>query len=165
MSSSFPSAGSNTGVRACASRLQVSALHLRQVEIWSAQGYPVETCGLLLGRALDGETEVHAVRRARNTNVERARDRFDLDPVDQLACEDEARARGLEVVGVWHSHPDQPATPSQLDRANAWARWSYLIVAVDSHGAHGARSWRLAEDAFFEEALVISDDPARVRVS
>src|SRR5262249_26919055 len=91
-----------------------------QIQRWAAGGYPNEACGLLLGRPGAARTDVELATHARNLAVERARDRYELDPFDQLAAENDARARGLEVVGVWHSHPDHPARPSETDRQRAW---------------------------------------------
>ncbi len=127
-----------------------------QIEDWAAAGYPEETCGLLLGRALGEGTAVEQATHGHNLNRVRAHDRFELDPRDFIAAEHAARDAGLEIVGVWHSHPDHPAHPSETDRACAWAGWSYLIVAVDAGGAVDSRSWRLAggDGPFAEEALV-----------
>ena len=65
----------------------------------------------------------------------------------------EPRAAGLEVVGVWHSHPDHSAQPSETDRSAAWEGWSYLILSVTSEGVTESRSWRLREEAFIEEVI------------
>ena len=96
---------------------------------------------------------VERARSARNL-VASAHDRYELDPADHLAAEDEARALGLEVVGVWHSHPDRPALPSETDRRRAWPGWSYVIVAVASGKAAELRSWRLEGDRFAEEEVL-----------
>ena len=128
---------------------------------WAHEGYPHETCGLLVGRSLEHAPEhVHAehvevVRavRARNLNQSRARDRYELDPADFVAADAAARNDDLEVVGIWHSHPDHPAQPSETDRAAAWPGWSYVIVQVDSSGIGDLRSWRLT-NAHFEEETV-----------
>jgi proteasome lid subunit RPN8/RPN11 len=57
----------------------------------------------------------------------------------------------LEVVGVWHSHPDHPARPSETDRNGAWEGWSYLILSVTAEGVPDLRSWRLRGEHFEEE--------------
>ena len=125
----------------------------RDLESWIGGGYPAETCGLLLGRAERGRTETRKVVRARNLNQERARDRYDLDPADFLAADQAARQEGLEIVGVWHSHPDHPAEPSETDRASAWEGWSYVIVEVTARGVAALRSWRLDGERFVEEPV------------
>jgi proteasome lid subunit RPN8/RPN11 len=120
---------------------------------WARAGYPRETCGLLVGSSDATTTRVIAATRARNLDRERAHERFELDPRDLLATDRAARAEGRDIVGVWHSHPDHSAEPSDLDRRAAWNGWSYLIVAVTTCGASEMRSWRLAHDRFVEETL------------
>ena len=119
-----------------------------------AKGYPEETCGLLVGSAVDGERRVERVVQARNLNRARPRDRYELDPLDHLQADEAARRDGLEVVGVWHSHPDHPARPSETDRGAAWPGWSYVIAAVGASGLGELRSWRLEEAKFEEEEIV-----------
>lgn len=131
----------------------------REVEGWAQNAYPFESCGLLIGRGEGGSTEVTDVTRARNLDMERAHDRYLLDPVDQLAAEELARMAGLSVVGVWHSHPDHPARPSETDRAGAYEGYSYVIVSVTSGRVEDVRSFRLAGDPFIEEAILIQEEP------
>lgn len=116
-------------------------------------GYPHETCGLLLGTRNGGENRVTLVRQTRNINAVRAQDRYELDPNDYLAADREAQAAGLDIVGIWHSHPDHPARPSETDRASAWPEWSYVIVSVQRDGGRELRSWRL-NGADFEEEVI-----------
>ena len=134
--------------------LELSAALQGRLERWAHEGYPQECCGLLLGRVNDGVVHVDEVVQARNANTERARDRFELDAQDVLRADEQARARALDVVGVWHTHPDHPARPSATDRAHAWDGWSYLILSVDAQGVEALRSWRLAGADFVEEAVL-----------
>ena len=129
-----------------------SGLKVRLQE-WARAGYPSETCGILIGRCDDEEAEVEEVTAARNLNVERARDRYELDPAALLVADEAARNRGLEIIGVWHSHPDHPAVPSETDRAQAWRGWSYVIVSVSRGGVEDLRSWRLNGADFVEERI------------
>jgi proteasome lid subunit RPN8/RPN11 len=127
---------------------------LRQtLAAWIGEGYPRETCGLLVGRVEGDEVVVESAARARNMNRIRAHDRFELDPRDFIAADEAARRDGREIVGIWHSHPDRPAEPSETDRLAAWEGWSYLIGEVTAAGAGALRSWRLLRDRFVEEAL------------
>jgi len=129
------------------------ALHAELAGIARAR-YPREACGLLLGRRDGDHVRVLEQREARNQAV--TADRYDLDPADHLRAEDEARALELEVVGVWHSHPDHPARPSEHDRAQAWAGWSYVIVSVRADALGEVRSWRLGDARTFEEEVLRS---------
>ena len=77
---------------------------------------------------------------------ETERNRFLIDPLDQLRVEKDARARGLEVLGYYHSHPDHPARPSKYDREHAWPWYSYVIISVERGIAKDLTCWVLAED-------------------
>lgn len=116
-------------------------------------GYPLETCGLLVGQQSNDQIQVSRVVQAQNLNKERAHDRYELAPQDFIAADTEAQKAGLEIVGVWHSHPDHPARPSEVDRKSAWEGWSYLIMAVNHDGVHDMRSWRLVSERFVEESI------------
>jgi proteasome lid subunit RPN8/RPN11 len=127
-----------------------------------ARDYPSECCGILLGRADGGRKEVLEVVPLTNLrhDPERAqallpleepgreceRNRFLIDPRDQLRVEKEARARGLEVLGYYHSHPDSPARPSNYDLDHAWPWYSYVILAFWKGDPGEITSWVLAED-------------------
>ena len=124
-------------------------------------GYPHEVCGLLLGD-VNGTSSLRRVRDAkpaRNLNLERAGDRYELDPTAYLRIDVEARERGLSVIGVYHSHPDHPAQPSETDRvvaAEIWETaesWSYLILAVVTGKVTSWKSWVLRNRVFHEEGL------------
>ena len=87
---------------------------------------PDECCGLLLGAG----GSVVAARPARNAADDAGR-RFVVDPKDHIDGRREARARGIEVVGFYHSHPRSPAAPSETDRAQAsYDDHLYLIVGL-----------------------------------
>ena len=94
-----------------------------------AEGYPNEICGLLSGPP--GEGIATAAHRARNTVVERSRDRYEIDPLDQIRIQRECDAAGLDIVGYYHSHPDHPAQASRFDTERAWAGYVYVIVQVE----------------------------------
>jgi proteasome lid subunit RPN8/RPN11 len=149
-------------------------LDLKQAEAikqHAVREYPCECCGVLLGSASGGEKLVRNViplpnlRRdlprsgellpLEDPEHESARNRYFIDPVDLLRVVKVGRSRGLEVVGYYHSHPDQPAQPSAHDRELAWPGYSYLIVTVE-HGKPGeVTCWVLPgdRDAFEPEAM------------
>ncbi len=134
--------------------LTIGLTELAELKSMALAGYPLETCGLLLGVQTAHRVIVHKVRQARNLNTERAHDRFELDPRDMLAAEMDARKTGTEIIGIWHSHPDHPAEPSETDRQAAWEGWSYIILSVAKKRVVDVRSWRLTrEKQFIEEEL------------
>lgn len=125
-----------------------------------AASYPYEGCGLLLGRAENGRNVVVDARPLANVwPVESEKpERFRIAEDDWRDVELEAMREGLDVVGIFHSHPDHPPVASLRDLA--WASWpgySYLITQVVDGRAALSRSWQLAADrsSFVEEALEI----------
>lgn len=127
------------------------------------QTYPYECCGLLLGTFAQGARRVSAAERMRNANTTSPQTRYDLDPREHLAAQRSARARGLEIIGFYHSHPDHPAHPSQFDLDHAaWPGYSYLIVSI-ARGrrapSDAANSFELADDRsrFLPEPLLTPD--------
>jgi proteasome lid subunit RPN8/RPN11 len=106
-------------VRIALDALDAIVAHARDVA-------PAECCGLLLGSPA---SIVEAVR-TRNIADDPAL-RFLIDPKDHIDGRREARRRGLEVVGFYHSHPRSPAAPSARDRAEAgYPDDLYLIVSL-----------------------------------
>ncbi|MCZ6725937.1 MAG: M67 family metallopeptidase [Acidobacteria bacterium] len=144
-------------VETASTQLWLPAVLQHELSRFAQASYPLEACGLLVGRA--GDTKIDTVRvvPARNLNLERPEDRYLLDPQDFLATDRAARAEGLEIVGIWHSHPDHPARPSGTDLESAWEGYSYLIISTTADGAAALRSWRLVGDRFVEEAVEQED--------
>jgi proteasome lid subunit RPN8/RPN11 len=129
-----------------------------QIAAYGAATYPYEGCGLLLGIAAEGVNVVTAVQPLPNVwpDVEERRARFRIDPDAWRDAELEAALQGLDVVGVFHSHPDHPPVASPRDLAwAAWPGYSYLITAVRQGRPQESRSWQLQPDrsGFVEEAI------------
>lgn len=101
-----------------------------QVRAHASDGYPYEVCGMLI--AARGSDLVTQIRRVRNTVVERARDRYEMDPLDQIRIQRECDETGLDITGYYHSHPDHPAQASITDSRRSWAGPVYMIVSCVS---------------------------------
>ena len=105
--------------------------------------YPGEGAGFLLGT--DGD--VNEVLPLDNAREEEARhNRFLLTPEDYLKAEMKAMELGVDLIGVFHSHPDCPNVPSEYDLEWAQPYFSYIISRVDQGKTVSHRSWRLLED-------------------
>ena len=117
--------------------------------------YPREACGLIGGLVEDGRRVAVQVVPMRNPG-DLPRNRYRIDPDAFLRAERQLDRDGLEIVGVYHSHPDAPARPSTYDRDCAWPSLSYVIVAVAAGKAQELHSWTLAADraSFTEEDLI-----------
>jgi proteasome lid subunit RPN8/RPN11 len=105
-----------------------------------------------------GDGEVTEVRPARNIIVDRARDRYEIDPRDHIRTQREADAAGLDIVGYYHSHPDHPAQASRFDTERAWAGYVYLIVSVENGEPVDANAFMADQDGgpFRPEPLVVA---------
>lgn len=105
------------------------------------KGYPDEVCGVMTGKG----NSITGFAACRNLNTERARDRYELDPLSFKKADDEAREKNLDIVGIYHSHPDHPARPSETDRSRALPRWGYLIISIERGGFRNSTLWHFDE--------------------
>ena len=135
------------------------------------RSYPDECCGLLLGRydasqAVAQVTEVLPVENTwtdavnpfaeddRSLQTPSKRNRFWIDPQILLEAQRDCRDRGWSIVGIYHSHPDHPAEPSERDRQLAWSGYSYPILSTTARGMVEMKSWRLNDDNHFEAETI-----------
>ncbi len=144
--------------------LRISRTVLKQIRQHLEAGYPDEACGALIGRTGGTDTPSQGIefRAMRNTNLERSRERYNIDPVEHLQVQRHAEVRGLEIIGWVHSHPDNLARMSQFDSTHGWPFYSYLVVSVVRGRFAEARSFRLDESSgkYGEEQLDISETEA-----
>ena len=130
------------------------------IKAHGASSYPNEGCGLLLGRVEDGQNIVIEVRPLENRwPVEEEKPiRFRIEEKAWQRVEVEAMVNDLDVIGIFHSHPDHNPVASPRDLA--WASWpgySYLITQISNGNPTKSRSWQLKEDrsGFDEEPIEI----------
>ncbi len=103
--------------------------------------YPDECCGAMLGRT---ETDTKVVTSA--LRLENAYDgprlrRYELRPEDLIAAERAARASGLSLIGIYHSHPDCDAYFSETDLKNSCPWYSFVVLSVRQGKFDHANSW------------------------
>jgi proteasome lid subunit RPN8/RPN11 len=124
--------------------------------------YPDETCGFVLGHLEKDDArigdEIIAVANARES--EETYHRFEIAPTDFLRAERHAASSGKDIVGIYHSHPDHPAQPSQYDLDHGLPFYSYIIVSIKEGKADEITSWRLEDDRsqFIKEELIIGGE-------
>lgn len=117
----------------------------------AAQAYPDECCGFFFGRENDNERIITKTLAVHNSKEGDKRRRFEISARDYLKAEKFAAENELQLLGVYHSHPDHPALPSEHDRVAAQPYFSYIIISVKKNKAADIRSWRLNENFQFEE--------------
>ena len=134
--------------------------HLTEMRQHGERDYPFECCGLMLGRfEHDSQKVVLETYPISNAREEAAkRNRFLIRPDELMRGEKYARAKGLDVVGFYHSHPDDRAVPSKYDLDHAWPTYSYIVVSVEKGQAADLRSWEMEADRskFNEEEITPS---------
>ena len=88
---------------------------------------PVEACGILAGK--DGEVE----RLYEMTNSDKSSDHFMMTPEEQFKVVKNIRSDGLEMLAIYHSHPETPARPSAEDiRLALTPDVIYVIVSLQN---------------------------------
>ena len=125
--------------------LKLGKSHYDALREHGEETYPHECCGVLLGSTEDGGARaVTSIARANNTRTDSAHNRYNIDPKDLIRIQREARERGEDIIGFYHSHPDHPAQWSQTDFAEAhWFGCSYVITSVEKGKAVLTNSFEL----------------------
>jgi [CysO sulfur-carrier protein]-S-L-cysteine hydrolase len=112
-------------------------------------GLPLEACGLLGGHP-DGRVEVFYPCR----NAAASARVYEVDPRDHLRADRDAEDRGLEIIGVVHSHTHTDAYPSPTDIAQAPdPGWHYVLVSLRDEPV--GRSYRILDGNPAEEPVVV----------
>jgi proteasome lid subunit RPN8/RPN11 len=131
---------------------------LRDIEEHGEKAYPNEGVGFLFGRDDGNELVIEAARPVENRRETEAQsNRYEVSPQDFMWAEGEAERLGMDLIGVFHSHPDHPAQPSQFDLDHAMPHFSYLISSIEKGQATVTRAWQLQADReiFDEDTLVV----------
>lgn len=126
--------------------------------------YPDECCGILLGEISNHPKKAVKIITTKNAwGVETAPDfpgdsrdysrrrSYTIAPQDMLRAQKQARDESLSIISIFHSHPDNPAIPSEFDREYAWQEYSYIIVSVQEGKVTDIKSWYLDNNHQFQE--------------
>ena len=126
--------------------IELPSAVIRTIEDHAREAFPEECCGFLLGHTGEPRRVVQA-RRAKNVATDDRRRRYVIDPLEHLHADDEARAKGLDLVGFYHSHPNHPAEPSEFDRTRAAGWYSYVILGIHDKEPKALTAWRFDDAA------------------
>ncbi len=132
--------------------MHIPAQHWQSMLAHITRCIPEEACGLLAGL----KDEVQAVYPV--TNVLHRPDRYEMDPAGQVQAFAGMEARGLELVGIYHSHPHGPAVPSPTDLDESYyPEVVYVIWSPDDPPQIGwqARGFRLRGRWAEEVGLIV----------
>ncbi|CAD5964069.1 Mov34/MPN/PAD-1-like protein [Planktothrix tepida] len=149
------------------STLTLSSEQIQQILTYAEQTYPVECCGLLMGKINENHdkivVEIIPAENAWNSETAQAFEevettdqpvtserRFTISPQQMIQAQKQGRDRNLVIIGIYHSHPDHPAIPSEFDRVCAWSDYSYIIISVEKGKATDLQNWSLDEYQQFQ---------------
>ncbi|KAB8320345.1 M67 family metallopeptidase [Tolypothrix campylonemoides VB511288] len=148
--------------------LQLLPKHLQTMSAHAETTYPEECCGIILGYLTsEGKTVVEVMPTENAWNAETAADLSGDDTLDyskrqryaiasqvMLQAQKQARDRQLNIIGIYHSHTDHPAIPSEYDQKLAWQEYSYIIVSVHNGKASDMKSWTLDDNHQFQQEVI-----------
>ena len=118
--------------------------------------YPEECCGFLLGTHTPDGNRVTAIQRVENRQDQNRQRRYVITPQDYREADRIARQDDLDIVGIYHSHPDHPAEPSDTDLAEAtFPGYTYVIASIRNGQPADLTAWSLTPDRSRFEAEAI----------
>jgi len=134
--------------------IQLNKTALDQMIDDAVKTFPDECCGFLFGREEGADRVISHVLVVNNSQQGDKRRRFEIAPKDYLGAEAFADSNGLQLLGIYHSHPNHPAVPSEHDRIAAQPYFSYVIISIVNGTFDHLRSWQLNEAFQFDEELI-----------
>ncbi|AFY41131.1 M67 family metallopeptidase [Nostoc sp. PCC 7107] len=140
--------------------------HIQIIRSHAESTYPEECCGIILGY-INNQTKTvveiiptanawstESNNFAHNETEYSERRRYAIAPQVMLQVQKTARDKSLNIIGIYHSHPDNPAIPSECDRQYAWPAYSYIIVSVQNGTANELLSWSLDNQHQFQPETI-----------
>ncbi|MCP4340836.1 MAG: M67 family metallopeptidase [Desulfobulbaceae bacterium] len=120
-----------------------------QIVVEAHKEYPLECCGYLAG------VERRVSRAYPMKNIDKSKIHYSFDPEEQFKTVKEIRRQNLQILAVYHSHPETPARPSEEDIRLAYdPDVSYVIISL-CEGKDDVRSYIIKERQVEPEELTI----------
>ncbi|MBI2680350.1 MAG: M67 family metallopeptidase [Candidatus Solibacter usitatus] len=120
--------------------------------------YPNECCGAMLGSLDGGGKQVKIALPLDNVSQGSQAARYELRPEDLLRADREARRHQMDLIGIYHSHPDCGAYFSETDLKNSCPWYSFVVLSIQKGEFDHANSWlpNAEQTAAEKEELVYS---------
>jgi len=134
--------------------IEISAIAERVIREDAEVAYPDECCGFVYGKIQDSKRLIQKAIPVLNSKEGDKKRRFEISALEYMRAEQNALDLGLDLLGVYHSHPEHPAQPSEHDRVQAMPFFSYLIVSVKSAKSAELNSFQLNDDRQFKQEIL-----------
>ena len=130
--------------------LKIPSKQFEEIVAHGLEGKQLEICGFLAGQSTLAGKEVLEVFRVESDDKSELT--YSMNPLQQMRAEKEIRSRGMEVLGIYHTHPATVPYPSKTDVARAhWGEtddllfpsYSYLIVSLREPSTPEPRSFQI----------------------
>lgn len=131
--------------------LRLTQEHFDQIVAHGLEGKPLEICGFIAGRlGSEGDKEVTLVVPIESDDKSELT--YSMNPLQQMKAERQIQEQGLEILGIYHTHPATQAYPSKTDVARAhwgdtedlmYPHYSYLIVSLRDPANPEPHSFRI----------------------
>ena len=132
--------------------LEIPAYVFEQMLEQAKAQAPIEVCGILAGN--DGKVE----KLYKMTNADNSSNHFMMEPKEQFAAVKDIRSAGLEMLAIYHSHPETPARPSAEDiRLALTPDVIYVIVSLQGANAPAVKGFLLEDGNVAKVSVKISD--------
>ena len=138
--------------------IQIGNEPWRQMVEHARATYPNECCGAMLGSLDENGKQVKIALRLDNVSQGSQRERYELRPEDLLHADREARRHEMDLIGIYHSHPDCAAYFSETDLKNSCPWYSFVVLSIQKGEFDHANSWlpNAEQTAAEKEELVFS---------
>jgi len=130
----------------------LSKRNLDRLVAHAKREYPNEACGILAGK------ESHVEKMYEMVNTANSRIKYFMDPKEQLGVMKDIRNSGLDMIGIYHSHPDTEAYPSEEDRKMAfYPEAHYLIISLKDKANPITRAFKIGDTDINEKDIGVKE--------
>ena len=124
--------------------INISKIQLERIKFEAIASYPLECCGLLIGRKHGNLHNISNIIPSKNISKSQETDRFEIDPQDRINQERKLRGAQNGVIGHFHSHPNCSSAPSKIDIQMAYEpEMIWFIISVINGKFKGFGTYQL----------------------
>lgn len=121
--------------------IEITQTPWQTMVLHAERNYPNECCGAMLGHIRGEQKEVIEAVALENAFAGEQNARYELRPEDLLEADRAARTRGLDLIGIFHSHPDCAAYFSETDLKYSCPWYSFVVLSVQNGAFDHAKSF------------------------